>query len=173
MEEFDFESNRISIILSRFLEQIRSVKRENWFYLLIGLHLIPLWAFKFIPTQDGPTHLYNVNLMIQLLSSSDSIIHQYFQFNPLLNPNWVTHVFLYILNYLVPPLIAEKIYVSFIVILLPLSAKFALGKMGKDQEIWAFLIFPFIQNSFFHLGFYNFLFESEPLFFCNRILASD
>ncbi|MDQ1328624.1 MAG: hypothetical protein QG641_1909, partial [Candidatus Poribacteria bacterium] len=35
-------------------------------YIIIGLlliHLIPIWTFKFIPTQDGINHVYNAYVL--------------------------------------------------------------------------------------------------------------
>lgn len=41
----------------------RPNKKEYRIIALLAVHLIPVWAFKFIPTQDGISHVYNAYLL--------------------------------------------------------------------------------------------------------------
>jgi hypothetical protein len=66
--------------------------------------------------------------------------------------------------YLVPTLIAEKILLSGYIILLPLSARYALHSINPKAGFVAFLAFPFLYNLMFNKGVLGF-FLSLPLFF--------
>src|SRR6266852_5137722 len=44
------------------------------FLTLVGIELIPVWAFRYFPSQDGPSHLANANVIRQYISGRDSII---------------------------------------------------------------------------------------------------
>ena len=65
-----------------------------FFYLIVLLYLIPVLAFKFFPTVDGPAHLYNSNLIFELWTNTDGPISNYFQFNNTITPNWSGHFLL-------------------------------------------------------------------------------
>lgn len=138
-------------------------KRENiLFALLIVVHLLPLWLFKYFPSQDGPSHIYNSNVLHEYFFPERSLFREYFVINHQLVPNWFIHTVLAALMYIVPPLIAAKIVLSGYVILLPVSLRYALNAIRPDTHL-SFLAFPFIYNYMVHMGFYNFSY-SLPMF---------
>ena len=62
------------------------------------------------------------------------------------------------------PPVAEKLFLSAYVLLLPLAFRYALGALRPDaRDLWP-LILPFVYNHFLHLGFYNLAFASVPFF---------
>lgn len=69
------------------------------------------------------------------------------------------------LMYFVPVLIAEKIFLSGYIILLPASMRYVLGAIRPDARFFAYLVFPFIYNYLFHKGFYNFSYGLAMCFF--------
>ncbi len=95
-------------------------KYNHEFILLIGLFilLISIWVPAFIVTGDGACHLYNAKIITELWKDGkDSFFSNYFEFNPLLSPNWIGHLLLSPLVYLFKAAIAEKIFFSFYVCL--------------------------------------------------------
>ncbi|WP_250126058.1 hypothetical protein [Chroococcidiopsis sp. CCMEE 29] len=139
--------------------------RENLFFMvLILVHLLPIWLFKYFPSQDGPAHLYNSNVLRQYYFPERSLFREYYFINQQLAPNWFIHLVMAGLMYVVPPLVAEKLLLSSYVILLPISIRYALHAIRPDAKFLAFLAFPFIYNRMLHMGFYNFSF-SLPMFF--------
>jgi hypothetical protein len=134
------------------------------FGLLVIVHLVPIWAFTYFPSQDGPAHLGNVVAINEYLASSEGIFRDYYRVNPAINANWLSHLVLLGFLQLFPILIAEKLLLTTYVVLFPFSVRFALAAIRPEATALAFLSFPFIYNLAFHMGFYNFCL-SLPLFF--------
>lgn len=151
----------------RLWERIRvwfSDLEKLFFVVLIVVHLMPIWMLKYFPSQDGPVHLYNANIIREYHHPDRSVYREYYAFNKNLDPNWLGHLVLAGLMYVVPMLIAEKILLSGYIILLPISIRYALRAIRPDTGFLAFLAFPFIYNYLFHMGFYYFSY-SLPMFF--------
>jgi hypothetical protein len=134
------------------------------FYALLILHLIPLFFGKYFPTQDGPSHLKNAMILKDMTLDPHSVYHQYFCINTNPNPNWLVHIFYAGLLIFLPAFIAEKLFLIMYVILLPLSFRYLVGQINPASSFISLLIFPFVYNITFYLGFFNFCF-SLVLFF--------
>lgn len=134
------------------------------FAALILLHLIPIWAFTYFPSQDGPAHLNNANVLREYNHPDRSVFREYYVINSNPEPNWTGHLALAALMYLVPLMAAEKLLLSVYAVLLPLSARYAVRAVNPENAGLASLSFPFIFNYLLHMGFYNFSY-SLPFFF--------
>ncbi|MGB7572754.1 MAG: hypothetical protein WBN53_02750 [Thermodesulfobacteriota bacterium] len=140
--------------------------RENLLLLVLILaHLIPLWAFQYFPSQDGPAHLENANIVFDFFHPGRSIFREYYLLNKNLEPTWLGHFILASLMYVMPIFIVEKIFLSGYVILLPLSIRYALRSIRPDSGFLTFLMFPFIYNYPLHMGFYSFSYSLAVFFF--------
>jgi hypothetical protein len=134
------------------------------FALLLLIHLLPIWIFHHLPTSDGPDHVANAYTLRHYRDPAYPEFRQYYELNPKPVPNYLTHLVLMALMYVVSSGIAEKLFLSVYVILLPLAARYALAAVGSEAESLSLLVFPFIYNFLFHLGFYNFSI-GLPMFF--------
>jgi len=144
---------------------VRLKNRENLMLLILILaHLIPIWVFHSFPSQDGPTHIENANILFDYFNPDRSILRDYYILNTRLEPTWLGHLVLAGLMYIVPTFIAEKIFLSGYIIFLPLSIRYALRGIRPDSGFLTFLMFPFIYNYPLHMGFYSFSY-SLPVFF--------
>src|SRR6516165_6875016 len=113
------------------------------FFALLALYVLPLWSFRYFPSQDGPAHLENA-LMLKEYDAPDSARYRdFYTINPHPDPNWFGHVLLVALMYFLPPLVAEKVLLTGYVVLLPLSLRFALRSLRPGAEWLAVLAFPF------------------------------
>jgi hypothetical protein len=130
---------------------------------LILIHLIPIWAFKYFPSQDGPAHMNNATIIREY--HDRPIFREYYSLNKDLVPNWVGHLVLTGLMSLMPALVAEKMLLSGYVILLPLSVCYVLHTIHPDGTFLTVLIFPFVYNLLLHMGFYNFSYSLVMFFF--------
>jgi hypothetical protein len=130
---------------------------------LIIVHLIPIWAFKYFPSQDGPAHLNNANIIREY--HDRPVFRKYYRLNKNLTPNWVGHLVMAGLIVLIPALMAEKMLLSGYVILLPISICYVLRTIRPDGAFLTVLIFPFVYNSLLHMGFYNFSYSLVMFFF--------
>ncbi|MEK7397271.1 MAG: hypothetical protein AAB116_10100 [Candidatus Poribacteria bacterium] len=136
-------------------------------YLIIGLlliHLIPVWGFKFIPTQDGINHVYNAYILKEYNNPNYTKYREVYDLNIKPFPNWTSHAFFYLALYILPPLIAEKVFVSLCIVLVPLSFFYFMRSIDKRLWFFGFLGFIYSYNVLLHLGFYNFAI-SVPLYF--------
>ena len=72
------------------------------FLFLLILHLLPIWIFRYFPSQDGMNHVYNAYI---LKSYHDPALYN----NLTLFPNWISHLLMAGLMFIVLPLIVEKL----------------------------------------------------------------
>lgn len=131
----------------------------TWRNLLIGLivlHLLPIWIVTHLPTQDGPAHIYNSKIFFESFDRSNYQIRLFYDFGYQLYPNMLTHLMLGALQQIMPGIIAEKIVVSLIVALLPLSMLYLLNSIERGRGVMCLLGFTFAYHNLFHIGFYNF-----------------
>src|SRR6266700_4141557 len=75
---------------------------------LVAAYLIPIWVFAYLPTQDGPLHLANA-VILKDHGTPNARYGEFFDLCWEPFPNWTTHILLVALQYLVAPLVAEKV----------------------------------------------------------------
>ncbi len=129
--------------------------------LIIGLtvlHLIPIWACKYFPTQDGPCHLENSYILLHYFDP-DRVYKHYYDLNLDIFPNWFSHAFFVMLMRFVSPLIAEKVLLTIYMVAFVLTILYFLKSFGEERVFYSLLVFPFGYDYFMHMGFYNFSFS--------------
>ena len=131
--------------------------------LLICAYLLPIWLFKYVPTQDGPSHIYNAQVLKEY-RNPDYNFSEHYDLNLSLFPNWLSHILLVILLTVFSPIVAEKILLSIYIIVFPISIFYFLGSIKQGKNLLGFMSFLFIYNYLFLMGFYSFAI-SMPLFF--------
>lgn len=138
--------------------------RNGLFITLMLANLLPLWSFKYFPSQDGPSHLYNAILLRDYNRPDRAIFREYFTPNTRPVPNWLSGLSLSALSRVVPPLTAEKILMSAYLLLLPLAMRYCLGAIRRRASVLATAMLPFVPNFFYHMGFINFCFSFAMFF---------
>ena len=113
---------------------------------------------------DGPSHLYNSNLLLQLVKGNEAL-GEFFTINPIPVPNWTTSLLLMIFHSFSSAWLAEKLLLIFYASGMALSFRYLTGVLNPGNLSLSILIFPFIYSFLFHLGFYNFTFSFILLFF--------
>lgn len=135
------------------------------FWALLLVHLAPVWAFPYLPTTDGPAHLANADILRKYHDPSLPALRRFYLISATPSPNLVGHLLLAGLLYVVPPLAAEKLVVSLIVVLLPLSARYAVRSIRPRAAALSFLAFPLVYSFLLGQGFYNFCLSLAAFFF--------
>ena len=125
------------------------------FLFLILAYVLPIWAFRYFPSQDGPCHIYN-SFILRHYNDPDYVFNQFYDVRKAPIPNWASHASMMLLMYLVPPLIAEKLFLTGYIVLMAVSVRYLVNAVEGDRMPLAFLGFPFIYNYLFLMGFYNF-----------------
>ena len=148
------------MVQTSFIRQNWQILWRNQSQILVGflclLHLIPIWGFTFIPTQDGISHVYNSYILKEWNNPDYTKFHQVYDLNLTFFPNWSNYAFFYLALHIVSPLIAEKIYVSICVLLFPFSFYYLLTAINKRLRIFSLLGFLYSYNYLLQMGFYNF-----------------
>ncbi len=129
---------------------------KYYFYFFLALNLVPVFCFRFFPTIDGPAHLYNSALIVELLTNSESLINDFLAFNNSINPNWSGHFLLALFSSILPAFVAEKIILLIYLIGFPLSIRYLFQVLNIRRKFLIYLIFPFTYSYLFYYGFYNF-----------------
>jgi hypothetical protein len=127
------------------------------FIALTVLHIAPVWAVRYVPTGDGPAHVYNAWVLHELLAGDAPahIAHAYrIDWKP--HPNWSGHAVMAMAMFVTSPLVAEKLLLTLIVILLVGGTWFLTTSVDPRNDIYAFLAFPFVWTQSLVAGYYNF-----------------
>ena len=132
---------------------------------LLIIHLLPVWGFKYFPTQDGASHIYNSYVLKEYHKHENYRLREVYELNTTLFPNWTSHILLASLLYIFPPLICEKIVLTLCIGLLPISLLYFLKGAEKRNTVFGLLGFLFAYNYLLHMGFYNFVLSMSLFFF--------
>ena len=132
---------------------------------LMVVHLLPVWGFKYFPTQDGLSHIYNSYVVKEYHNHENYRLREVYELNATVFPNWTSHALLVLLLYIFPPLVCEKIVLTLCIGLLPLSLFYFLNGVAKRNIVFGLLGFMFAYNYLLHMGFYNFVLSMSLFFF--------
>ena len=132
---------------------------------LMVVHLLPVWGFKYFPTQDGASHIYNAYVVKEYHKHENYRLREVYELNATVFPNWTSHALLVLLLYVFPPLVCEKIVLTLCIGLLPLSLLYFLNGVQKRNMVFGLLGFLFAYNYLLHMGFYNFVLSMSLFFF--------
>lgn len=131
-----------------------------WYVILLGLgvvHVIPLWSYTYFPTQDGPSHIYNAHAFLQLFDGGNWRLDQVFRQNIGWIPNSLAHLFFVVGQGLgFDPLLVEKIFVTMVIVGLPLSIHYLATAL--DPKNWCIGLIGFVLafHNLLHMGFYSY-----------------
>ena len=132
---------------------------------MLLLHLLPVWGFKYFPTQDGASHIYNSYVLKEYHQHENYRLREVYELNATFFPNWTSHILLASLLYIFPPLVCEKIVLTLCIGLLPLSLLYFLNGVEKRNTVFGLLGFLYAYNYLLHMGFYNFVLSMSLFFF--------
>lgn len=118
--------------------------------------LVPLFLLYLLPTQDGPVHTYNAELVRQYLAGEGDWFSALLAPNPRFDPPWVPRMLLVAWVALFGPGPAELIYQALCVLLIPWALRYAITAFAPGQGHFAWLGLPMAWSVTFHLGFYAF-----------------
>jgi hypothetical protein len=122
---------------------------------LIALHLVPIWAFAYFPSQDGPSHVDSANVIRECLAGRAAFT-EYFTMDHFVCPNMLGHVVLALLMGAFSPVVSEKLLLTGYTILFPVSVRYALAGIDRSAAGLSLLALPLAHSWLLYLGFYNF-----------------
>jgi len=132
------------------------MRRIAVLFLVIALfHLLPIWRVHYVPTVDGPSHLYNAQVLHELAKGTPEFA-RVFRADLRPFPNWLGHILLSLALGIAPPLIAEKLVLSAIVLLFLGGCWKLAGVIDPRSRVYAFLVMPLAYSALLQMGFYNY-----------------
>ena len=135
------------------------------FYVLLVLHLIPLFTGLYFPTSDGVAHLYNADLMKDMLLGRAIVPLEFLEWNLHPDPNRFSHYVLVALMLFLPDFVAEKVLLASYLIFFPLGLRYLLKSLNHNAAFLAVFGFPMAYSLSFWFGFYNFCFSLVFFFY--------
>jgi hypothetical protein len=138
------------------LDRLRLLNTKHLFLAMLFIHILPIWIFRYFPSQDGMNHVYNAYLLKEYHNPTLYKTREIFQLNLTLFPNWMSHLIMAGLMFIVPPLIAEKILLTICIAIVPFSFLYFLRGVNRDSTLYVWLGFTFSYNYLLFMGFYNF-----------------
>jgi hypothetical protein len=124
------------------------------FILTICAQLVPVWFWTYFPSLDGPSHLYNASILLNY--SKVPLYQQYYRITYDTPGNIVTQLVLSSLLTVLPPLVAEKTFLTLYLVSFPVAFRWTLQALGGDARSFSFFAVVLSYNHFLHLGFWNF-----------------
>lgn len=130
---------------------------------LVG-SIVPLFFVRYVPSLDGPKHLF-VGQVVKQLWLGNGFFEQFYALNPLYNGNVLGNYLIAFFMLLLPAWLAEKLFlVLYIVVLATGFRQLQIAIAGKASHMGV-LVFAFVYTSLFMLGYYNFSLAIGILFF--------
>ncbi len=149
--------------MARISSLLNMLQHRYLFYGVLLLNVAVLFSTKFFTSMDGPAHLYNARLLLEIITGNE-VIDQFYAINTVPIPNWTSHFLLTLFTWALPAWLAEKCYLILYVAGMAFSFRYLIHQLAPQNISLSILIFPVIYSFLFYLGFYNFTFSFIFLF---------
>jgi len=125
------------------------------YLMLMAAHLALIWALPYFPSQDGPSHLYNLSILNDLLHGGRTWGEFYsYRLHP--SPNLGFLLVGYPLVQVMSVYAAERCFLSLYLVLMLLAVPFLLRSFKKPAFPSSFLACTVLFNFNLMMGFYSF-----------------
>ena len=133
-----------------------------FYTLLLAVDIALVWLLPYFPTQDGPSHIYNLVILHDLLNGGKEW-GDLFTYELRATPNLGFHLIAYPLLLFFHPLVVEKLFISLYLILMGVSIPVFLKTFSGKIFPFAYFVFPVMFNFCLMMGFYSYVI-TVPLF---------
>ena len=164
-ENFPVESQVNRTFLTSYRKRTDRVFLVCLFSLAI-VSLWPIWGVRFLPMQDYPQHLF-ISKVLATYNEAAYDWHAYYTVDLRLTPYSLSYIFKNLLAKIVGLETAGRIYLSLYLGIIALLVSLLRKRHGTAGEPWALLLlFPFLFNQVYYMGFENYLISIPILFLC-------
>jgi hypothetical protein len=136
--------------------QTNEAKWAVFYFIILAAHIALIWALPYFPTQDGPSHIYNLTILYDLAHGGASW-GQYFSQQRTVAPNLGFIAISYYLLAIFHPLVAEKIFITIYAVSTGMAVPLLIKKAGANCFPVAFLLFPMLYCYPVMMGFYSYI----------------
>ena len=127
-----------------------------FFIVLLTAHIGLAWWVSYFPTQDGPSHLYNLAILRDLVHDGGATWGQFLTYRAFNITNNGFNAIAMLLVGRYSPFIIEKIFISLYVIMTTLSCVALMKSLNKPLFPVGYLILPVLYNLNLMMGFYSY-----------------
>lgn len=149
----------------KILQQLTNNWEQKVFFVTVVAFACHFFKYAYFVTGDGPAHMYNSQLLVDLISSSNHDLSQYYHLNTIPVPNWTGHFILGLLGIIFQAAWTEKIFLFLYFIGLVFSFRYFVRAFNPTAGIISLLALPFGMSVFLYSGFYNFSIAFIFMFF--------
>jgi hypothetical protein len=143
---------------------MRNIFKANpiCYVVILAAHIVLVWSLPIFPTQDGPSHIYNLVILHDLLNGGKDW-GAFYTHNLRPVPNLGFHILAYPLISLFTPYVAEKLFVSLYIVLMGVAVPVFLRSFERPVFPFSYFVFPVVFNFTMLMGFYSYAI-AVPLF---------
>ena len=142
--------------MSILWKSLKGIPKNLYIYLvLIGVHIAIVWSVPYWPTQDGPSHIYNLTILKDLLNGGNEYGNTY-DYELKILPNLGFHVIAYPFLSIFSPVTTERIFLTLYIVFLSGSVCFFLRVFKQALYPYVYFQVPVIFNFPVMMGFYSF-----------------
>jgi len=156
------DKRNIKESISKNVKTIKFVFFPILYLSLIGFHIALVWGLAFFPTQDGPSHIYNLVILKDLINGG-KIWGDFYYYDLNFFPNLGFHIISYPMLYFFNPITVERIFLTIYILMISFAVPLFIHEFNKKALYFSFLVFPVIFNFPLMMGFYSYV-VSVPLF---------
>lgn len=139
------------------IREFLSRREFHIFGILVLANAGLLIGYRYFPTTDGPAHVYNARLLLDLIANAEhSSIANFFQINSSNFTNLLGHALMALFMLAMPGWMAQKLLMLVYMVGLPFAFRFFIKQINPRQLGFSFLVFPFTYSFLFVFGFFNF-----------------
>ena len=126
------------------------------FYALLGVLLIPIWSVEFFVTGDGPCHLYNSKVLIDLLDNVYPEFYKpYYFIHSTFEPNWLFTLMTVPLLDILGVQLAEKAFFTFYILAFGLGFRVLIDEINPNAIFLSVVGLLFCYHKLLMTGFLN------------------
>jgi hypothetical protein len=122
---------------------------------MLACTVIFVLAVPVFPTQDGPIHLYYVDILRDVLRHSGPFA-QYFKIKTLLPPYAFEYYSLLALESVFSPIVSEKLLICSYIVAFGFGFRYLVNSVGERNNPWTLVGIPFCMNLLVYMGFLNY-----------------
>lgn len=132
----------------------------------VTIALLPIWlAGAYFVTGDGPCHTYNASVLLDwILGRHVDFYQQFYLLNSNFEPNYWTHAWLVLLQTIMSPPLAEKVFLTGYVLAFSLGLRFLLKQINSENLFLSTVGVVFCWHHLLQMGFFNYSWSLAGMF---------
>ena len=136
---------------------------EICFCVLMSIQVLSVWIVRYYPSNDGPSHLYNAAVLANY--NRVPAYREFYSISVSPAGNFLAQLLQSGLLKIAGEVAAEKLLLTFYIVLLPLSFRYLLATVTAELGPFVLCGLVFLPNFFFYMGFWNFCLSIPLLLF--------